>query len=240
MSDLHLEFHADKGVGFIKAHKPVGEDVLVLPGDVLPLKHRDEAVKYARLIRDAAQVPVVYVAGNHEYYGSNPFSVRDNLKAVVDEVEGFHHLDCGVLELAGKRFIGGTMWFPELGDNQRHEYALSDFSLIRKFKPWVYEQHERFKNLLKNYLKEGDIVVSHHLPSYRCVADKFAGSELNRFFAARMDPYIRERKPGAWFFGHTHTHVDLDIDGCRVVANPLGYPSEGGVGYVDDLVIEIP
>jgi len=66
VSDLHLEFDPDHGKRFASS-LPVLGDVLVLAGDVLPIRRPP----HVREMLDwfCARFPrVIYVPGNHEYY----------------------------------------------------------------------------------------------------------------------------------------------------------------------------
>lgn len=38
-----------------------------------------------------------------------------------------------------------------------------------------------------------------------------------------MDDVIREKKPSAWLFGHTHESMDVMIGDTRCLSNPYGY-----------------
>jgi len=58
-SDLHLEFGSD-----IKPPKDDGVDVMVLAGDIITLSNYDPLSRFLETWRK----PVIYVAGNHEYY----------------------------------------------------------------------------------------------------------------------------------------------------------------------------
>lgn len=40
------------------------------------------------------------------------------------------------------------------------------------------------------------------------------------------DDLIRTYKPDAWFYGHSHARIDIEIDDVPLYANPLGYPNE--------------
>jgi hypothetical protein len=56
-------------------------------------------------------------------------------------------------------------------------------------------------------------------------------------FASNLDHLIP--LTNIWLFGHTHTHIDIMLDKTRCYANPMGYPSEYGVNYLPQKVIEL-
>jgi hypothetical protein len=72
------------------------------------------------------------------------------------------------------------------------------------------------------------VVVTHHLPSQRCVAPQWAGHPLNPFFVCELDALIQERRPAIWIHGHTHDSVDVRVGETRILCNPFGYPRTCG------------
>lgn len=101
LSDLHLEFGA--------FDVPVVEcDVVILAGDIAVPAVR--AVHWARRSANfGVHRPVVYVPGNHEFYGDVLSSGLANLRQ-VSEGTNVHALDCGEVVLDGVRFLGCTLW----------------------------------------------------------------------------------------------------------------------------------
>lgn len=236
LSDLHLEFYQDHGARLLAQLDPNGVDVLVLAGDLCSA--RLLGITFADLCARFAQV--IYVFGNHEFYGSNFNDVRAEMRAVAARHENLHWLDNDVATIGGQRFVGTTLWHTPAPDDARFAHYLTDFRVIEDFADRV--EHENFRALtfLREHVTAGDVVVTHHLPSQRCVAPKFANSLLNRFFVCDVEALIRERRPALWLHGHTHAAHDLVIGQTRIVCNPLGYPGEdhtdaGRLGLVVDL-----
>lgn len=237
MSDLHLEYHHDKGVEFIASLNSDNVDALILAGDVAEIDCLEGGIglfceKYKH---------VIMVPGNHEYYGSDAGSVWFNFEQISEKYRNFHLLDNKILELNGKRFLGTTLWYPYVSPNKSKDW--SDFNYIRNFSDWVYEENKKSVDFLNENLKEDDIVISHYLPSPMCVDPKYAGHSTNCFFITNVESLIEERKPAMWFFGHTHRHVDVEIGKTRLIANPRGYTmfheSIEENGFDDALKIDI-
>jgi Icc-related predicted phosphoesterase len=182
---------------------------------------------------------VLYVPGNHEYYGDEAALTHRSIMSVAAEFQNLVVLDCAVREIDGLRFVGGTMWFEENLESHWYRRNLSDFGEIRKFVPWVYEENDRFKKFVNRELEENDIVVTHHLPSMASVHPQFAMSKLNMFFVCGMDELIMERKPRLWLHGHTHSTCDHILGSTRIVCNPFGYPSETKKHFNEKLIIEV-
>jgi Icc-related predicted phosphoesterase len=221
ISDTHFEFHRDGGVSFcqeLEKHAG-GVDVLVVAGDLAT-----DALLYEALVMLCHLYPdVVYVTGNHEYYGSNRGRAHRKIEKAKSKLPNLHWLRNDVVEIGGHRFLGTTLWFPFDPLNAVYEHTLNDFYQIQGFRNWVYEENEQAVQFLKGEVRAGDIVVTHHLPSYILVAPYFRGSDLNRFFVTELAQLIMHEEPALWCFGHTHGSVDQLLGETRVVCNPFGY-----------------
>lgn len=128
LSDLHREFEHFR----VDIPRPFPEhDAVILAGDI------DQPPAYAmRWIRETfGDAPVVYVAGNHEFYGGIvEEDLRDARKAAAGH--GIHFLENGEAVIAGTRFLGCTLWtdFALFGtpDVSRTDarHGMNDFSQI--------------------------------------------------------------------------------------------------------------
>src|SRR5882762_3247512 len=216
MSDLHFEHMPDYGASLLESLDPQGADALVLAGDILSFKLPQRALDAFRRFRDLYGT-VFYVPGNHEYYKTSVASGGSLLEELEAAVEGLVVLDTGrAVERFGRRFLGGTMWFGRHPKDNLYRVALNDFALIEGFTPWVWEQNRAFVEWLRRELREGDLVVTHHLPSMRSTPPIFEGSPINMFFVCDQEQLIEERKPAAWFHGHTHRPVSYAIGATQV------------------------
>jgi hypothetical protein len=91
-------------------------------------------------------------------------------------------------------------------------------------------------------VRDGDVVITHHLPHQTSTPSFFVGSPLNRFFVAD-DAADLVAGAGArlWLHGHTHAPCDYVVGNTRVVCNPRGYPHERRKPPVDlGLAIKLP
>lgn len=219
LSDLHLEFMGDDWRSFVD-RLPVACDTLVVAGDLTssfgPSLHEVYRALCDRFGR------VVAVLGNHEYYGSDPGSVHQETSHAVEVCGGrLTWLHRSVATIDSARFVGCSLWFPR--SPGAPTWTLNDFSQIAEFSPWVYEENAVSTDWLRDTVRPGDVVVTHHLPSHRSVHPKYAGNAMNAFFVCDVESLIRARKPMLWIHGHTHESCDYAIASTRVMCNPYGF-----------------
>jgi len=83
-------------------------DVLVLAGDI----HTLEGIGEALLHLSATLMPmhIVYVAGNHEYYGAEVTSLNRELRLVFQECPNLHFLEQASIVIDNVVFYGTTLW----------------------------------------------------------------------------------------------------------------------------------
>jgi 3',5'-cyclic AMP phosphodiesterase CpdA len=257
LSDLHLEF-ADWT-------PPKGdEDVVVLAGDIQCGVH---GITWAR--KHFRLTPVIYVPGNHEYYGED---LIEHLEALRHEgrKRGVDVLDGNELVLDGVRFLGATLWtdYALHGDDsaviQREldiaREAIEDFQVIRKgnrpFRPKdALALHRERVGWLQEALPAAfsgpTVVVSHHAPHPRSIHRQFRFSALNPSFASDLSRLMGLPRavagtgpvavtPAVWIHGHMHTSTDYVECDTRVVCNPRGYlPYEPNPDFNPTLTIEV-
>ncbi|MBN3762652.1 metallophosphoesterase [Burkholderia sp. Ac-20365] len=66
------------------------------------------------------------------------------------------------------------------------------------------------------------IVVTHHAPHRRSLAERYADDLVSAGFVNHLPSLVRE-PVDLWIHGHTHTAFDYVENGTRVVCNPRGY-----------------
>lgn len=244
LSDLHLEFG-----GFTPP--ALDADVVVLAGDI---HLKEKGVAWAK---EMFSCPVLYVMGNHEYYGGSLGKTRE---AILKAAEGTNVtvLDRKSIVIDGVRFLGATLWTDyRLTGNQPlalwdAQQAMTDFKKIRdekfsKLRPTrVLAQHVKDRKFLEESLLEPfdgkTVVVSHHAPSSQSIHPRYkdSGGHLNASYASDLERLVGDGLPALWVHGHTHDSFDYDLYGTRVVCNPRGYaPSELNPGFSPELLIEV-
>jgi hypothetical protein len=179
------------------------------------------------------------VSGNHEYYQvlrhGTTLEAVDNIIRQVAEDSGVHFLQKSSWTLPETNlvFVGCTLWSDvdpdvfEMLNDSRHVFWNS--SVQRG----LHLQHAEF---IQDFLNGMDpqsttIVVTHHLPSYCVLHQRFTKTpqvaETNSGYASHLD-HLLLNKPGltAWMAGHTHESIHKSVHGVPVIVNPLGYPVE--------------
>lgn len=245
LSDLHLE----RG-----APTPATEsaDVLVLAGDI---DNGTRAIDRAEAL--GAGRPVLFVAGNHEYYGHGIDALDQTLRSQA-QGRGVRVLQNDEVILDGVRFLGGTLWsdfdFAGVAERERSMMLCSrlvnDFQLIRgadgaPFTPEAARaRHLAARAWLSERLAEPHdgptVVITHHAPVIRQRPERSVLRALAGAFASDLSGLMGGERTPLWIFGHTHVSADLDVAGTRVISNPRGYPEEAVAGYDEGLVIEVP
>lgn len=196
-----------------------GFDVCILAGDIVGFDEINYILEWFSRIFPH----VVYIQGNHEFYGCTRHKVNKRVQQLCDRTPNLHWLDNGVVQIKGQRFVGTPLWFLE--DPLASSWDFSDFIHIHGFRSWVYEQNKKACRFLANTITSTDVVITHHLPTKKSVAPQYQ-DECNAFFVCDIESMMRAAKPKVWIHGHTHTSLDYQLEETRVVCNPFGYPHE--------------
>ena len=248
-SDLHLE-HG----GYLPEHHPEA-DVIVLAGDLAP--HTEGAVDRVRE-RWSTAPHIIYVLGNHEFYGTEIDETRQQL-AEECEKAGLHLRDPGMILIDGVRFIGATLWTDlllegradEVGAQMRVRRNISDFTgaITHQGRDFTtgesVERHRADRTFIERELEKAEragdrvVVITHHAPSPRSIRPWYRGDPFNCAFASDLDRLIARYQPGLWVHGHMHDPVDERLGRTRLLANPAGYRYEAKRGFDPGLCVDL-
>ena len=229
-SDLHFEFHRDGGRTL--ADELVKTDVVVVAGDLAS----SDVLWDSLLVMLERYRHVVFVYGNHEFYGSNFQDVRQNMAKLQRrlpklrqerQLGELHILDNSTCEIEGQRFVGTTMWFRHFPGIELKHHFMNDFRVIGGGPARGYQENERALAFLKDTVRPDDVVVTHHLPSEGSIAKAFKGSPYNCFYLCDVEELVRERQPKMWIHGHTHDSCSYLVGRTEVLCNPFGYVGHG-------------
>lgn len=252
LNDLHLK-HASM------AAVPVEGDVLVLAGDIVD--GGDPATLLALTANyRAAGLPVLYVPGNHEYYGGIMHKVLLRLWRAC-RANGIELLHNRSVVINGVRFFGSTLWTDYklarasqqaqsmniarrfMGDHSYIGFQERGQAQPRYFEPQdALEAHQKALRLMHARLKDPfdgpTVIISHHGPSPKSVHPRYAAHMANPAFVSNLEDVMARLKPVLWMHGHVHDSFDYEVWGkdwrTRVIANPRGYPRFRGAVDLSD------
>lgn len=233
LSDLHLRFSP-------MDHPATDADLVILAGDIARPK---EAITWATGLGK----PVLYVPGNHEFYGGSLDGVLEELRR-LSEGTRVRVLSQGEALVDGVRFLGTTLWtdFELFDDPQQRAQSraeavrlMYDFSRIRlqdgSDEVFTPEHSAALFRRQADWLSERlaldhrgpTVVITHHSPSPGSIHPRFADSLLNSCFVSRAEHLLQADRTALWIHGHTHNSFDYRVNGVRIVCNSRGYCRDG-------------
>jgi Icc-related predicted phosphoesterase len=247
LSDLHIEFNS------FEYSAPAGEvDVIVLGGDI---GLGNGGLKW--IARSCPpSIPIVYVLGNHEYWGFDRFAAIAALqREAADMRDNIFVLEDEAVSIQGVTFLGATLWSdfdlfrtPKLSMSIANEEC-PDFMLIRSGVDCFSAEQARTVHLNSLvWLKtqccarrgERTVVVTHHPPVREALHPQYDQSPLSPCFVSDRSDVVRDSGASLWVCGHAHQALDTRIGATRVVSNPAGYSSFSPVpNFRPHLVVEV-
>ncbi len=257
LSDLHIEL--TRGWDLPAAQDRPDYDVLVIAGDLISKMERGVAWLLQRVDR-----PVLYVAGNHEFYGCDIDRTVEKARALAAGTN-VHVLQNDTVQIGDVMFIGATFWtdFNLFGDP---EYAMRSAAEImndyKKIRIGHYQYRLRPSHTLARHMESRDfiarelrkektgprVLVTHMGPHPSAIrrgyeqdiASAAYTSDASDLLAMGVDVAIH---------GHTHETYDRMVAGkrlVRLVTNQKGYgpwpPNEltwDNASFDPNFVIEI-
>lgn len=229
------------------------QTILVLAGDIgvggMACKFID---KYSKRFK-----AIVYVAGNHEFYGKNIYLEIEAWRKRAESRKNVFFLENDVAIIDGVRFIGATMWTDiNKGDTLSYHIAkmkMNDYKSIRtngwrkgslrRETCYLQPQHtidmhkasvEYFDYMLQQPHEGKTVMVTHHCPHEVFLdIEKYGFRDICYAYYTEMDEFIQKHAPDFWIAGHTHKYVNEKIYGTHMLSNPRGYE-----GYSKEYLVE--
>ncbi len=198
--------------------------------------------------------PVFFIPGNHEYDGLDFDATEARLRDTCARL-GLVWLERQSVVLQGVRFVGCTLWtdFDALTTDlaRTRPVTLAEQLKVREksFRAanFYLRKNHSFRNgepLLADAVREHGlnsqvwlrqalavpfdgvtVVVTHFAPSLRSADPRYGLVPGTTGFCNALDDLFPAAK--LWLHGHLHCPSDYVAQGCRVIANPLGYARKG-------------
>lgn len=263
LSDLHLETDPT----FVAQPLP-GADLLVLAGDIGSYRQgsrleRDDFGLGTYSPRHGWPTPVLYVPGNHEYDNVDFDDAHARLQDLCNAL-GIQWLERETTVIGGVRFVGTTLWTdfdalaaPDdtLGEalkKRAKAFRAADFYLEkaemrRHGAPFMAEQMREQGLACQAWLDAAlrvpfdgtTVAVTHFAPTLASADPRYGVTPGTAGFCNALDGLLP--LADVWIHGHLHCAQDYVKDGCRVIANPLGYAKKGEqADFAPEKLWEVP
>jgi hypothetical protein len=208
------------------------------------------ASTYDRFINDelSKYSLVLYVFGNHEYYGSHYHKARDVIQC---QLPGHVKImENEYIDVDGVRFWGAPLWTDMKKANPvtmtiaqgamndyreirwKHLTSTNPYSETNKY--WTSrltpQDTVKFHNTSLQSLKDSlqsnlpHFVVTHHAPSQGSVHPMYSGQELNHCYYSNLENTILDHPQiKTWVHGHTHHPFHYNVGTTTIHCHPRGY-----------------
>ena len=229
-------------------------DVLVVAGDVC--EGPATAVEWLDNVGVWRDKPIVFVPGNHEFYGQRIDRAIAEGRFAAERTGGhvsFLSCDSVVLDTprGAARFVGATLWtdynlFGQPKNAMRAAMAMNDHHLIlvdqmhnprpRHFMPLDALARHRadlaaIDRLTLEPFDGPTVVVTHHGVSPSAIVEKYRTDPVTPAFFSDLDDFVAQmptRGVRLWVHGHTHSSARCAPNGVEMVCNPIGYALRNG------------
>ncbi|MYE80729.1 MAG: hypothetical protein F4X36_02585 [Gammaproteobacteria bacterium] len=230
-SDLHLDY-SDRTWPRRQVFRAVADrDVLVLAGDI------GRGLMARAFVEQQLDIsPVVYVPGNHEYYGRRVDRADVDVRwlELAGAHDHLHYLVGETAEIDGIRFWGAPWYSGLWGARDRRTLArvstgINDFEWPVHQKWTIVNHlaaHAAQTRQLRALTHELDVVVTHWPPTKAAIPARLAGNPLSPYYVNDYPDMVCEIGARLWISGHVHEAYDYHVGLTRCVSNPGGYPDE--------------
>jgi Icc-related predicted phosphoesterase len=246
-SDLHLDANHFSPILEDGTRADANADMVVLAGDI------DEGTRGMRWARETfPDKGIIYVAGNHEYYGGHWTRTIDELRAAAIKYD-VEFLETNAVDAGGVRFLGATCFtdfclgpVDRESAMKRAKASMNDYRMIQISRTaenhWVPSvwlipelteiRHAASVEWFAEKLSKGEptktVVITHHAPHGNSIPLHYKDHPLSPAYASDLTHLMGRSK--LWIHGHVHHSVDYEVNSTRVVSNPKGYLHKNG-GY---------
>ena len=217
LSDIHLEYYTLKHQSSIPKMKKISDNLALL-GDIGNpfLDNYKEFLNYV----SGEWNQTFLITGNHEYW-QEKYSISDVDNKISDLLTKFNNitfLNNTSYEFSNYTLLGTTLWSKILNPPKRimgDDLYIPNMNfeelnkLHNKSVEWLEKEsslNEPSKTNSKNI-----IVLTHHLPSYKLIIDKYQDSKFQDRFASDLE-YLMKDHVKYWLSGHSHCKYETIIN----------------------------
>lgn len=274
LSDLHYDSHLpSSGITEImvcKLFEPIftpdgmqPADILIIAGD---LGHdNDQNLTIIKMLHELYFKHIICVLGNHDYYlinskiaahyDNDSFKRAQEMRDLLNAIDGVYCLDGNVVEIEGIRFGGCDSWYdgqyvlhnlnPHYECDLDHVQSLWKHTMndayhmpnVKRFDAlWEIE-----KRKIEAVYRQCDVMITHVMPSINPehVDKMYRNDKATGYFTFNGEKYLKETTAHTWIYGHSHSNQDVEVHGVRMIANQLGYRNEAIKNGLQDKRLEI-
>lgn len=246
-SDLHFE-HCDLEETMLT---DTNFDVLVLAGDIGPVGYHLDAC-FSRIRKLVGRTkPILFVAGNHDYYGARWGNQANEAIEKVCNQYNIRWLNRTSIVIDDVKFSGATGWSTMNSVDGERSYmadmvvknGIADFIAIKAFDfETMIEEGEKDREFLATTdttTYDKNVFITHMSPMIELGNDRYQVSDITNYFCNNMVEIFYDQRPDLWIYGHTHGNIERDIYETRCVSNQRGYGKECARQYRPNYIVEI-
>ncbi len=236
LSDLHLE-QAPPPESFRCA------GLLVAAGDI---GHGTDGLAWLQSLG----CPVLYVAGNHEYWGGDLDRTPERLRTAAAGSR-VQVLEREVAVVGGVRFLGCTLWGDFAGGDPEvmaaigtamNDFRNIDRGGVRITPHDLLHAHRRARAWLAEALAVPfagpTVVITHHAPSFHSWRGP-PDSPYRHACCADLEELMVAHPVALWVHGHLHHAFDYTCRGVRVLCNPRGWSGDPARGFRSECTVSV-
>ena len=234
LSDLHVDYDANRQWVERLSLVDYSDDVLVLAGDISASTERLERC-ISQLVRRFKKI--LFVPGNHDVWVTRVDQPADSLTKfrvvcrIAEEngalINPYHFGQLSVVPLLS--WYDFSFGAPDV--DLKHSWM--DFQVCRWPDRWGMDDVTSYFLGLNNYRRRDDdeivISFSHFLPRIDVISNLVRGRHRSLFpvlGTTRLEGQIRELQSAIHIYGHSHINRNVLLDGTVYVNNAFGYPHE--------------
>jgi len=249
LSDIYLEYYK-KLPDIGKILKPSAPN-LILAGNICYIKSPN-FIPFFEKISPLYQ-HIFYILGEHEYFMDIEHTMYSLKEMEITAIDNLSHLDNihiiqnDFIKINNIVIIGSTLWsYISKKDMVGDICRLTNTDFINfKNRLWIdptitNKIHLKYKkyvdDLLFGFENYKKLVVTHFLPSFKCIPQKLKYDPLNKSYYSNCDHIVE--KADVWCAGHSFKHAIHNIKGTPVYINPMGYLWKNN-NYKKDFIFHI-